>query len=94
MLIISGPGALYGKMDRIHDQNNIDPLQQQRLAAGSSWLCEESEGARRRRSRIRNSAALTDVFQATAAFFQEILFGSNFPTWEEEALGLALGLGS
>ena len=34
---------------------------QQRLADGRSWTCEESEGARRRRSQI-------SIFQVTAAF--------------------------
>ena len=42
---------------------------QQRLADGRSWICEESEGARRRRFQIRNSAAFIILFQATAAIF-------------------------
>ena len=41
---------------------------QQRLADGRSWICEESEDARRRRSQKRNSVALRNIFQAAAAF--------------------------
>ena len=55
---------------------------QQRLADGRSWICEESEGARRRRSQIRNSAEVISIFQSTAAFFLTILRSPDFPTWE------------
>ena len=58
---------------------------QERMADGRSQICEGSDGARRRRSQLRNSA-LFIVYEgfpgATAAFFPTILRGPDFPTWE------------